>query len=131
MYRLQGQTTTSLNNINNGTLSGMHAMPSKDITSDGTSTFAMGRQQYIRSYADTTGAKQWYGNSLNRDSSSVMQRRVYGEIGNGTLNASKQPMSFTEQKVVNTTRDALRRVRNSGSAAPAKKIYKNMNTGAF
>ena len=130
MYRLQGQTTTSLNNINNGTLSGMHAMPSKDITSDGTSTFAMGRQQYIRSYTDNT-SKQWYGNSSNRDSSSVMQRRVYGEIGNGTLNASSQPMSFTEQKVVNTTRDALRRVRNSGSAAPAKKIYKNMNTGAF
>ena len=130
MYRLQGQTTTSLNGINNGTLSGMHAMPSKDITSDGTSTFAMGRQQYIRSYTDTT-SKQWYGNSSNRDSSSIMQRRVYEEIGNGTLNASKQPMSFTEQKVVNTTRDALRRVRNSGSAAPAKKIYKNMNTGAF
>jgi hypothetical protein len=131
MYRLQGQTTTSLNNINNGTLSSMHAMPSKDLTSDGTSTFAMGRQQYIRAYYNTTGAKQWYGNSSNRDSSSVMQRRVYNEIGNGTLNASKQPMSFTEQKVVNTTRDALRRVRNSGSAAPAKKIYKNMNTGAF
>lgn len=130
MYRLQGQTTTSLNGINNGTLSGMHAMPSKDITSDGTSTFAMGRQQYIRSYTDTT-SKQWYGNSSNRDSSSIMQRRVYEEIGNGTLNVSKQPMSFTEQKVVNTTRDALRRVRNSGSAAPAKKIYKNMNTGAF
>ena len=130
MYRLQGQTTTSLNGINNGTLSGMHAMPSKDITSDGTSAFAMGRQQYIRSYTDST-SKQWYGNSSNRDSSSIMQRRVYEEIGNGTLNASKQPMSFTEQKVVNTTRDALRRVRNSGSAAPAKKIYKNMNTGAF
>jgi hypothetical protein len=131
MYRLQGQTTTSLNNINNGTLSSMHAMPSKDLTSDGTSTFAMGRQQYIRAYDNTTDNKQWYGNSSNRDSSSVMQRRVYNEIGNGTLNASKQPMSFTEQKVVNTTRDALRRVRNSGSAAPAKKIYKNMNTGAF
>ena len=39
---------------NNGTLSSKRAMPQKDITSDGTSTFAMNRHNYMESYSTTS-----------------------------------------------------------------------------
>ena len=112
-----------INEMNNGILSGMKAMPQKDSTSDGENSFSMSRHQYMKSYsaADTTTTniqKKWYGGSSVRDASKVLQSRVQSEVGNGSLNASKGKMSFTTVKDVNTTRDALRRVRHIGPAVP-------------
>jgi len=134
-----------LREMNNGTLSGMKVMPQKDLTSDNTSSFAMSRRQYVQTNGiDTTLVKgsvyntlqnqvqkKWYGNSSVRDSSKVMVNRVRNEIGNGSLNASKGLMSFTETKDVNTKMDALRRVRNIGSSVPAKKIHNYPNAPIF
>jgi len=134
-----------LKQLNNGTLSGMKAMPQKDLSSDNDSTFAMGRHVYTRTLgAHTTLVngnahdtitqnvqKKWYGNSSVRDSTNIMSKRVNNEIGNGTLNASKDTMSFTEVKNMNTPMDALRRVRNIGSSAPPKKIHNYTNAPIF
>jgi hypothetical protein len=134
-----------LKGMNNGTLKGMHVMPQKDLSSDNESSFAMGRRQYIRTLGvDTTLVngnsrdtlqnqvqKKWYGNSSVRDSSKVMEKKVRNEIGNGSLNASKELMSFTETKDVNTRMDALRRVRNIGSSVPAIKTHNYPNAPIF
>ena len=131
--------------INNGTLRGMHIMPQKDLTSDNTSSFAMGRHEYVRTLGvDTTlindnardtlrkqVQKKWYGNTSVRDSSRVMDKKVRNEIGNGSLNASKAEMSFTETRDINTRMDALRRVRNIGSSVPAIKTHNYPNAPVF
>jgi hypothetical protein len=144
----------SINDINNGTLKAINAMPQKDITSDGTSTFEMGRKVYnqqqhfinatktqthsnwtsatntnsiTRSANDVVSTKKgkWFG---NRDSSQVVANRRNTAIGKGSINTTKTPLSFTTDKVVNTTSDALRRVRAGGAVAPAKKNA-NRNNG--
>lgn len=121
--------------LNNGTLKGTHAMPQKDITSDGDSTFEMGRRTYVRtlpkapippaSLVHLSQTKKWYG---NRDASQIVANRRNTQIGLGTLNASTAPMSFTTHKIVNTIDDALTRTRAGGSVAPAKKGA-NRNNG--
>jgi len=130
MFRLFNQNTTIIQNINNGILSSKYAMPQKDLTSDNDSSFAMGRQQYIHTEPISLG-KKWYGASSTRDSTAILQKRAIGAIGNGSLNLDKKPMSFAGHNDINTTRDALIRVRNIGSAVPNKCRFKNMNTGAF
>ena len=127
-----------LKEINNGSLNATKAMPQKGLSSDNDSSFAMGRRQYIRSVGvDTTVnvktqvQKKWYGNSSVRDSTKVMEKKVRNEIGNGSLNASHRLFSFNETRDVNTTRDALRRVRNIGSCAPAIKIHNYANAPVF
>ena len=124
MYRFM----FSIQNINNAALLASKAMPQKDSTSDNTSSFEMGRQTYINTYPTVTMTtqqkinKKWYG---NKDASQVTSNRRNTEIGVGSLNASKNLMSFTTYKDINTTNDALRRVRAGGSVAPPKK---NANT---
>lgn len=131
--------------MNNGTLRGMHVMPQKELTSDNTSGFALCRREYVRTLGvETTKVngsardtlqkqvqKKWYGNSSVRDSSRVMEKRVRNEVGNGSLNASKGAMSFTETRDVNTRMDALRRVRNIGSSVPAIKTHNYPNAPVF
>jgi len=124
--------------MNNGKLKGMHAMPQKDLTSDNTSTFAMGRREYVRTLETTSAStlktqvqKKWYGNSSVKDSTRVMHTKVKNEIGNGSLNASKNDMSFTETKDINTNREALRRVRNIGSCVPPIKTHNYPNAPVF
>ena len=130
MFPLYNQNTTIIQNINNGLLSSKYAMPQKDITSDGDSSFARGRQQYIHTAPISLG-KKWYGGSGNRDSTAIVQKRSIAAIGNGSLNLAKQPMSYAGHNDINTTREALTRVRNLGCAVPTKCRFKNMNTGAF
>jgi len=130
MFRLFNQNTTIIQNINNGVLNSRYAMPQKDLTSDNNSSFAMGRQQYIHTEPISLG-KKWYGASSNRDSTAILQKRTISAIGNGTLNLEKKPMSFAGHNDINTTRDALIRVRNIGCVVPNKCRFKNMNTGAF
>jgi hypothetical protein len=57
----------------------------------------------------------------NRDASSVVARRRATEVGVGTLNASKVPMSMTGVRDINDTNSALRRVRAGGAYVPPKK----------
>lgn len=131
----------AVQNINNGTLNGLKAMPQKDITSDGTDNFAITRNEYVKTYPRPTMdvlsnkgmVKKWYGNSTNRDASSVTADNKINEIGVGTLNANKNAMSFTTHKDVNTVNDALRRVRAGGSVAPLKKNWAKLKgpTPAF
>lgn len=112
-----------LNNINNGALSGPKAMPQKDSTSDGESTFELGRVTYVKTLQPTNTQqlsqnKKWYG---NRDASQIIANRRNTQIGLGSLNASGNPLSFTTHKEVNTINNALTRVRAGGAVAPAKK----------
>jgi len=130
MFRLTTQNTVIIENINNGILSSKYAMPQKDLTSDGESSFAMGRQQYIHSEPISLG-KKWYGSSSTRDSTAILQKKNISAIGNGSLNLVGNPLSFAGHNDINTTRDALVRVRNLGCVVPNKCRFKNMNTGAF
>jgi len=123
-------------NIMNGALIGQKSMPQKDTTSDGDSSFELGRQTYINTYPRTTPTieqlqqKKWYG---NRDASQVTANRRTNQIGVGSLNASKSLMSFTTYKDINTVSNALTRVRAGGAVAPAKKNanMKNAPTPTF
>ena len=116
--------------INNGILKANRAMPQKNITSDNTSTFSVDRHNYIESSINTTTVKQnaqkkWIGG--NRDASNVISRLRVNSVGNGTLNASKKPISFNTVSDTNTERQAYHRVRSGGSTVPAKctNNYKN------
>ena len=111
----------------------MKAMPPKDLTSDGQSTFSMYRRQYSETINATPSSnqllmnkKKWIGGSGNRDASVVAQNNSINQVGNGTLNASRGAISFTTHKEVNTEREALRRVRSGGANVP-KKCTKNIN----
>lgn len=136
MFRLTTQNTTIIQNINNGILNSKYAMPQKDLTSDGESSFAMGRQQFMNTDINAKKepislGKKWYGGSSTRDSTAILQKRAIGAVGKGTLNLNGKEMSFAGHNDVNTTRDALHRVRHLGCAVPAKCQFKNINTGAF
>lgn len=149
----------SINNINNGALSAVKAMPQKDSTSDGNSTFEMARttynkqNQYIsltqqiqqshnhysshsnpnqvsRTSSDivTSKAGKWFG---NKDASQIIANRRNKAVGKGTVLSTyqdEQLLSFTTYKDINTTNDAIRRVRAGGAVAPPKKGA-NRNNG--
>lgn len=117
------QQPFTIQTIQNGILEGQHSMPIKDSTSDGTSTFEMGRRIYLKSKpAESTVTneslqKKWLG---NRDSSGVTESRRNRAIGKGSTLTT--PISFTSgNRVSNTVIDALSRVRGGGAVAPAKK----------
>jgi hypothetical protein len=115
----------------------------KDLTSVNESSFAMDRQVYKRTLnIDTTLVnnnkqdtiqnninKKKYGNSSVKDSTSVMLKRVRNAVGNSTVNASN--LSFTEVKDINTTRDAISRVRNTRSNGIVKKNNNYTNASIF
>ena len=115
-----------INNINNSELNSIRAMPQKDITSNNDSSFEMSRSIYSRTFpslptgvtSNYMNGKKWYG---NRDASQVTTNRRTNQVGVGSLNATNSPMGFTTNTDINTTKDALRRVRAGGSVAPAKK----------
>jgi hypothetical protein len=120
-----------MSNINNGVLQALRAMPQKDSTSDGTSNFEMSRLNYgALSTTRPNIHKKWMG---NRDASQVTTNRRVSEVGVGSLNANRVPISYTTFKDINTTADALTRVRAGGAVAPAKKgaNRKNAPTPSF
>jgi len=109
--------------INNGTLSFLRAMPQKDSTSNGDSSFAMARHNYSKMVLPTTNQpknveKKWIGG--NRDASQVIANNRIIETSVSTLNAGKKPLSFTTTKDTNTARQALNRVRAGGAIVPLK-----------
>jgi hypothetical protein len=140
-----------INNINNNELNSIRAMPLKDSTSDSDSTFEISRNIYTRTLptnvtntpiihtnyiwqarrniqqitsvptgvtSNYMNGKKWYG---NRDASQVTTNRRTNQVAVGSLNASNSPIGFTTNTDINTTKDALRRVRAGGAVAPAKK----------
>jgi hypothetical protein len=117
----------SLKDTNNAVLSGVNAMPQKDITSDGTSTFAGARHEYFQTVPNTVGAnKRWFG---NRDASQVAANRRVREIGVGSMNASNGPMAFVAKNDRNSRIDALARVRGGGAVVPPKVRHRGGQSG--
>jgi len=126
MFRIQ--------NINNGTLKSVNAMPQKDLTSDGTSSFELGRSVYVNTYPNANQLqtvqnkqKKWMG---NRDASQITTNNRNTSIGTGSINTTANtPQSFTTTTNVNVFRDAqsrcrlsaVARCRSGGCVAPAKK----------
>lgn len=116
----------SIHSLNNSILSGVKAMPLKDSTSDNTSTFSQNRSRYMSGYfpQTTTQIQQKKWMNTNRDASSVAHRRRVNTIGNGTLNASEEPMSFTSSAETNSARMALNKVRAGGAVVPPKRTHR-------
>ena len=87
----------SIHSLNNSVLSGIKAMPLKDSTSDNTSTFSRNRNNYMAGFFTTTvqesQQKKWMNE--NRDASYIAYKKKVNSIGNGTLNANNEPMTFT------------------------------------
>lgn len=105
--------------MNNASLSGAAAMPMKDLTSDNTSSFAMGR----RNFYETTQAVQAQAREKkfiggNRDASSVAARRTAVAIGR----VNKLVNSFVSSDSVSRKDEftAIRRVRSGGYVPPPK-----------
>jgi hypothetical protein len=119
---------------NNGILVGQKAMPQKDITSDGTNTFSMNRQNYMETFSTTAitnaqkNKKKFYG---NRDASQIVANRRVEQIANGSLNSGAAPISFTTVTDRNVERQALHRMRSAGSSVPAKVTNKYSNAPVF
>ena len=114
---------------NNGILKGQKAMPQKDSTSDGTTTFALNRQIYMETFQTATitnaqkNKKKFYG---NRDASQVVANRRVDQIANGSLNNAATSIAFTNVSDRNVERQALHRMRSNGSSVPAKVTNKNI-----
>jgi len=113
----------SIQNINNRTATGVHAMPLKDSTSDGTNTFALYRTQYVNTYDArpeiALPEKKWI--SSRRDASQVIFNRRMHNIS-ASLNPSGNLYSMT-RVVPNDVSAAKARVRSSGSVVPRKKLF--------
>ena len=111
-----------MNPMNNAELSVKNAMPMKDINTDNSSRFSMGRILYSRSY-DINEEKQikWYGNSKDRErtaSNRIVSRRL--DFPNNIFNASSKPTAYTTNNSINVQRESLQRTRNGGSTVPRK-----------
>ena len=122
---------TIIQNIMNNVLSSQKAMPLKDSTSTGDSNFSGARHQYIEALNTNpvSNQKKWIGG--NRDASDRIRNLRVNTIGLGTLNAVKQPMSFTTSIPTNTVREAKKRVRSGGATVPAKVTHKYENAPIF
>jgi len=150
-----------LREINNGILKSKNAMPSKDITSDNNATFSLGRKLFQKTAVPTTTTKtitigkmviqrrelglgdhqsviagpattlqkRWIGG--NRDSSGVTKRRGLNAIGKQELNPAGTAVAFKNVVDNNTQRQARRRVRHAGAAAPPQKTHKYKNAPVF
>ena len=134
--------------INNGLLKTQNAMPQKDSTSDGQSSFSTDRRAYYHTSTlkpkitvlnpphlgmtsntvfdgtHTAKQKQWYG---NRDASEITRKNRVSGVGLGTFNATGQALSFESHANVNTVNSALNRVRGGGAVAPPKKANNTHN----
>lgn len=113
----------SLQNINNRTATGVHAMPLKDSTSDGTNTFSLYRTQYVNTYNArpqiALPEKKWI--SARRDASQVILNRRMNHMG-ASLNPTGGEYSMT-RVIPNDVSAAKARVRSSGSVVPRKKLF--------
>ena len=99
--------------MNNASLSGAAAMPMKDLTSDNTSSFAMGRRNfYETSQAVQAQAREKKFIGGNRDASSVAARRTAVAIGR--VNTSVNSFVSSDSVSRKDEFTAIRRVRSGG-----------------
>ena len=127
----------NLKHLNNGRLSGVNAMPAKDLTSESDGAFAADRKAYANILSVDTAnpapnkvlQKKWIGG--NRDASDVAYRRRVSAVGS-SLNPGGGAFAFASKTEKNTRIDALNRCRNKGNCVPPKvrasKHYTNMPT---
>jgi hypothetical protein len=108
--------------VNNGIASGQKAMPMKDSTSDGTSSFSLDRHNYSEALNVQTVSeiqhKKWIGG--NRDASQVATNRRVANVGVGSLNASAGDLKFVSNSDRSVVDNALIRVRAGGAVVPRK-----------
>ena len=109
--------------MNNNELSTSGAMPLKDNVSDGTNTFSLYRHRLTKSpafYKETklSQTKKWYGNSANRQSSLILDKRNNEEVGLVSKNANSAKMSFTSHTNRNDVSQAVSRARSGGYVVP-------------
>jgi hypothetical protein len=101
-----------IKNINNSILTYANSMPLKDSTSDGTSTFSMGRIMHVNNVSQNSHPhKKWIGG--NRDASQIIKNQSISAIGNGTMNATNVQNSFVSNASKNVVNSALRKTRMS------------------
>ena len=120
----------SIQNINNGALSGAKPMPLKDSTSDNQAYFNMARHAYLETVPATpepVGVKLEKKLFGSKDASSVVANRRNSAVGKGSLNASGGLFSFTAYNDISTADNARRRARAGGSVAPPKKNARTTN----
>lgn len=146
--------------INNGILKSKNAMPFKDITSDGTASFTIGRRLFQKTSINLSNSstitigkmviqREAIGLGIqsvitgpattlqkrwiggNRDASQIAKNRRVNAIGKSELNAAGTPVAFKNIVDNNTQRQARRRVRHVGSCVPAQKIHKYANAPVF
>jgi hypothetical protein len=108
--------------INNGIATAPKGMPFKDSTSDGDSSFAIGRRTYVETQTKKPTEsqkieKKWYG---NRDASQIVANRRIDQVGVGSLNTNGGDMSFKTTRDVNVTHRALSQARSGGAIVPPK-----------
>jgi hypothetical protein len=111
----------ALNNLNNGKLRGVKAVPAKDLTSNSDSMFASDRKVYatdIREQPKQMVQKKWIGGGCC-DASDVSYRRRVLAAG-ASLNPNGNEISFMSKTEKNTLNDALNRCRNKGYCVPPK-----------
>ena len=117
---------------NNAVLSSTKAMPQKDASSDGTSSFSNARREYCEVITSTPETvrnkitKKWFG---NRDASQIASNRRVREIGVGSMNASNKPFAFMNKNDKNSRVDALARVRGGGCVVPPKVRHRTGQSG--
>lgn len=115
----------NLKHLNNGLMSGVNAMPAKDLTSESDGAFAADRKAYSNLVATNIATpapnkvlqKKWIGGC--RDASDVSYRRRIKATGS-SLNPSGGAVSFTSKIEKNTRIEALNRCRNQGNCVPPK-----------
>jgi hypothetical protein len=135
------------NGINNAVLSGVNAMPIKDSTSDGSTTFSMLRRRFLTTYTTVVPAQNNQqqriasvgyparhlstvnfvaktGPSRVTDNADVIARRKAAAVGAGSMNASGGPTSFMSSSNPSVVSDARVRARYGGSAVPKKVTQK-------
>ena len=109
--------------MNNASLSGAGAMPLKDLTSDNTSLFAMGRRNFYEtsqvSQASQIRQKKFIGG--NRDASSVAARRTAVAIGR--VNTSVNSFVSSDSVSRKDEFTAIRRVRSGGYVVKGIRRY--------
>jgi hypothetical protein len=113
--------------LNNNQLTGLGPSPIKDGSTDGTSTFEMGRRMFSTMLIQTPlqkNGKKWLGGA-NRDASQIAINRRTIEIGKGSLNMptstdTNPTLSFTNNKDTNMIYRHLQKTRSGGAVVPPK-----------
>jgi hypothetical protein len=118
------------NDINNKILYGNRAMPLKDLTSDNSSSFSIGRKAYIEIYVPPL-TKPLVNNDKHTISQGTNNNLLFGFRGGASINRNiSNGASTVQKKWISGNRDAsqiieTRRINNIGANSL------NPNGGAF